>query len=43
VTQRTNGELHWNQNGIIKGAGTGGVLAILDNKATLSAGDLVLV
>ena len=43
VYNSTNGELHWNQNGIIKGAGTGGVLAILDNKATLSAGDLVLV
>ncbi|MCP9783493.1 hypothetical protein KBY83_09210 [Cyanobium sp. WKJ7-Wakatipu] len=43
VYNTSNGELHWNQNGIIKGAGTGGVLAILDNKATLSAGDLVLV
>jgi Ca2+-binding RTX toxin-like protein len=43
VYNTSNGELHWNQNGIFKGAGTGGVLAILDNKATLSAGDLVLV
>jgi Ca2+-binding RTX toxin-like protein len=43
VYNSANGELHWNQNGITRGAGTGGVLTILDNKATLSAGDLVLV
>ena len=43
VYNTSNGELHWNQNGISRGAGTGGVLAILDNKASLSAGDLVLV
>ena len=43
VYNTSNGELHWNQNGISKGAGFGGVLAILDNQATLSAGDLVLV
>ena len=43
VYNSTNGELHWNQNGIFKGAGTGGVLAILDNRASLSGGDLVLV
>jgi Ca2+-binding RTX toxin-like protein len=43
IYDTSSGELHWNQNGISKGAGSGGVLAILDNKATLSAGDLVLV
>jgi Ca2+-binding RTX toxin-like protein len=43
VYETSSGELHWNQNGISRGAGSGGVLAILDNKATLSAGDLVLV
>jgi Ca2+-binding RTX toxin-like protein len=43
VYETSSGELHWNQNGISRGAGTGGVLAILDNKATLSAGDLVLI
>ena len=43
VYNTSNGELHWNQNGITRGAGAGGVLAILDNKATLSAGDLVLI
>mgnify|MGYP006277510577 CR=1 FL=1 len=43
VYDRTNGELYWNQNGITRGAGHGGVLTILDNKALLSAVDLVLV
>ena len=43
VYNSANGELHWNQNGITRRAGSGGVLAILDNKATLSAGDLVLI
>ena len=43
VYETSSGELHWNQNGISRGAGSGGVLAILDNKASLSAGDLVLV
>jgi Ca2+-binding RTX toxin-like protein len=43
VYNTANGELHWNQNGITRGAGAGGVLAILDNRATLSAGDLMLV
>jgi Ca2+-binding RTX toxin-like protein len=43
VYNTSNGELHWNQNGITRGAGWGGVLAILDDKATLSAGDLMLV
>ena len=43
IYDTSSGELHWNQNGIAKGAGSGGILAILDNKATLSAGDLMLV
>ena len=43
IYNTSSGELHWNQNGITKGAGTGGVLAILANRATLSAGDLLLV
>jgi hypothetical protein len=43
VYNTANGELHWNQNGSIRGAGSGGVLAILDNKATLTSGDLMLV
>jgi Ca2+-binding RTX toxin-like protein len=43
IYDTSSGELHWNQNGITRGAGSGGVLAILDNKATLNAGDLILV
>jgi Ca2+-binding RTX toxin-like protein len=43
IYDTNSGELHWNQNGSIRGAGSGGVLAILDNKASLSSGDLVLV
>jgi Ca2+-binding RTX toxin-like protein len=39
VYNSTNGELHWNQNGISRGAGSGGVLAILDNRASLSSTD----
>lgn len=38
-----SGELHWNQNGMSRFAGSGGVLAILDNRASLSGVDLVLV
>ena len=37
------GDLYWNQDGISRGAGSGGVLAILDNKASLRAEDLVLI
>jgi Ca2+-binding RTX toxin-like protein len=43
IYNTANGELHWNQNGITRGAGTGGVLAILDNKAALGSGDLILI
>jgi len=43
IYETSSGELHWNQNGLTKGAGSGGILAILDNKASLSAGDLVLI
>ena len=42
VYNSTNGELHWNQNGISRGAGSGGVLAILDNRASLSSTDFAL-
>jgi Ca2+-binding RTX toxin-like protein len=43
VYDRNSGELYWNQNGITRGAGSGGVLAILDNKAALGSDDLMLV
>jgi Ca2+-binding RTX toxin-like protein len=43
VYNTSNGELHWNQNGTTRGAGSGGILAILDNKASITSGDLMLV
>jgi Ca2+-binding RTX toxin-like protein len=43
VYDPNSGELYWNENGATRGAGNGGILAILDSKAFLSAGDLVLV
>ena len=43
VYDSSSGELYWNQNGITKGAGSGGIFAVLDNKATLSAGNFALV
>jgi Ca2+-binding RTX toxin-like protein len=43
VYDTSNGELHWNQNGTGRGAGTGGVFAVLDNRATLSSGDFTLI
>lgn len=43
VYNTSNGELHWNQNGTTRGAGSGGILAILDNKSSLTSGDLMLV
>ncbi len=38
-----NGNLYWNQNGTGVGFGTGGIFAILDNKAPLSLGAISLV
>jgi Ca2+-binding RTX toxin-like protein len=43
VYDTSNGELHWNQNGTGRGAGTGGVFAVFDNRATLSGGDFTLI
>jgi Ca2+-binding RTX toxin-like protein len=43
VYDSSTGALYWNQNGIRSGAGSGGIIAILENRATLSAGDLILV
>jgi Ca2+-binding RTX toxin-like protein len=42
VYDATQGELHWNQNGAIRGAGSGGILAVLETKPALSAADIVL-
>ena len=42
VYNRTRGELHWNQNSMAGGAGSGGIIAILLNKAELKVSDLVL-
>ena len=38
-----DGALHWNENSIAKGAGAGGIIAILDNKPVLGFADIVLV
>ena len=43
VYDSSSGELHWNQNAAEPGAGSGGVLAILDNRANLTAAQFTLV
>ncbi len=43
VYDSSSGELHWNPNGALAGAGSGGVLAVLDNRASLTAGQITLV
>lgn len=42
VYNRTRGELHWNQNSLAGGAGSGGIIAILNNRAELRTQDIVL-
>ncbi len=42
VYNTTSGELIWNQDGATPGAGSGGLLAVLDNKAPLAAGQFTL-
>ena len=43
IYDTSTGNLHWNQDGLEKGAGSGGILAILDNKSALRAEDLILI
>ena len=43
VYDTSSGELHWNQNAAEPGAGSGGVLAVLDNRASLTAAQFTLV
>jgi len=42
IYDTSEGHLYWNQNGVGANAGRGGVIAVLENKATLSATDLIL-
>ena len=42
VYDRLKGALHWNQNGVTRGAGSGGIFAILDTKPALTAANIVL-
>ena len=43
VYDTTNGSLYWNQNGTTSGFGSGGIFAILDNKASLSVANIGFV
>jgi Ca2+-binding RTX toxin-like protein len=43
VYDSSTGNLHWNQNGAIAGAGAGGVFAVLDNHADLDSSSISLV
>jgi len=43
VYETSSGELHWNQNGTARGDGSGGILDVLENKASITSGDLVLI
>lgn len=38
----SQGELHWNQNGAFRGVGSGGILAVLETRPTLSPSDIEL-
>jgi Ca2+-binding RTX toxin-like protein len=43
VYDSSNGNLYWNQNGIASGFGSGGILAVLDNKAALGSSNIRLI
>jgi Ca2+-binding RTX toxin-like protein len=43
VYDSSTGNLYWNQNGSAAGAGSGGVFAVLDNKADLSETSISVV
>ena len=43
IYDNTNGNLYWNQNGSAAGAGIGGIFAVLDNKAAITASTLSLI
>jgi hypothetical protein len=43
VYDSSNGYLYWNQNGSVGGSGSGGVFAILDNKASIAASTISLL
>ncbi len=43
IYDSSSGELHWNQNGLSTGAGSGGIAMVLDNKPTLSPTDLTWI
>jgi len=43
VYDSSNGNLYWNQNGATAGAGTGGVFAVLENKAVLTVANINLI
>ena len=43
VYDQSNGNLYWNQNGTSASFGTGGIFAVLDNKAPLSSTNISLV
>lgn len=42
VYDRLKGALHWNQNGVTRGPGSGGIFAILETKPALTTADIVL-
>jgi len=43
VYNLSSGELIWNENGTTRGFGRGGIIAVFDNKTSLSSTDLVLI
>jgi Ca2+-binding RTX toxin-like protein len=43
VYDTSTGQLHWNQNGTTAGSGTGGVIVVLENRASLSSSNFTLV
>lgn len=43
VYDNSSGELYWNQNGTKSGYGTGGIIAVFDNKPFLSASDISII
>jgi Ca2+-binding RTX toxin-like protein len=42
VYDSSNGNLYWNQNGNSSGFGSGGILAVLDNKSALTSSNISL-
>lgn len=43
ISSRSQGLLYWNQNGSLAGAGSGGVVFILENSPSLTANSILLV